>query len=495
MTVPRSSRPLAAMAAALALHAAAPAHAQLVTPKTLPVAQGNQFEIFPSSTVGMAGARIALADTLLDPFVNPAKATRLGATRLFSAPLFYGVSGDGGGGRTLPGGSSARVGAWTGVATVALQQLDKGEAVFGGNVPFSDRTAINEYAAASLARRIGASDWSVGVSGWVAGLDAVDGVNLLYSGSDRIEQAGHMVDARVGLTRDWADGRSLELLVLHNRFAVAHDVTWTTWLWDEPTRTGRQQQRVEHNEDRTNLWGMHLEYERPLAAPGWRVGYLATVNRLSHPKIPNYSVMNIPRDPGTTYAYNLGVGVARALGPATFAADLVYEPMWSETWADAASDTSGRAGIVRRGEKTVENEFRFANAIMRMGVGREATLGADGAGVALGVRAGVAAHAISYRLEQQNHLENVRRTQREHWVEWTPTWGISFRFPELALHYNGRYTTGVGRPGVRSNVAFLEDGVALAGRAGGIIAAPSAPLTLQDAHVLSHQVSFSLPLR
>src|SRR3712207_7376110 len=41
--------------------------------------------------------------------------------------------------------------------------------------------------------------------------------------------------------------------------------------------------------DRTNLWGLHLEYERPLATAGWRVGYLATANRLSHPKIDRKS--------------------------------------------------------------------------------------------------------------------------------------------------------------------------------------------------------------
>ena len=41
----------------------------------------------------------------------------------------------------------------------------------------------------------------------------------------------------------------------------------------------------------------------------------------------------------------------------------------------------------------------------------------------------------------------------------------------------------------------MLDALTSVSRAGGIIAAPSGPLTLQDAHVLSHQVSFSLPLR
>jgi hypothetical protein len=226
------------------------------------------------------------------------------------------------------------------------------------------------------------------------------------------------------------------------------------------------------------------------------VGYLGTANRLSHPKIPNYTIMNVPRDPGTTWAYNAGVGVARSVGAATFAADVVFEPMWSTTWADAAADTTGPTGIVvPKGEHTMDNQFRFSNAILRLGVGRDATLSGDGtSGVGLGVRAGVAMYSIDYHLDQADRVRGSARSQREHWVEWTPTWGLSFRFPELELHYTGRYTTGVGRPGVNGGCCFAADALA-ASAPGGIIAAPSAPLTLQDVHVVSHQVSFALPIR
>ena len=487
---PARARPLAAAVTLAALATAPELPAQLLSPKTVPVAQGGQFEIFPSSRVGMGGAQLALADTLRDPFINPAK-----ATRLFGAPTFYGVSERGGGGRTIPVGSAVRMGAWNGIATVALQQLDKGEAFFvGAPQRFSDRTAMNQYAALTLGRRLG-NGWSVGIGGEAAGLDAVDGVNLLYQGSERIDQAGHMVDLRAGLLRDWRDGRTLELVVLHNRFAMTHDVAWNTWTWDPVRRTSQQLQRTDHNEDRTNTWGLHLQHMRPLGGAGWRVGYVATANRLSHPKIPNYVFMSIPRDPGTTYAYNAGVGVARTMGPATFAADLVYEPMWSETWADAARDTTGPTGIViAKGQHTVDNRFRFSNAILRMGVGREATLSGDATnGVGLGVRAGLSMYGINYRLEQADRVRGSLRSQRERWVEWTPTWGLSFRFPELQLHYTGRYTTGVGRPGVAPGPMTID---ALASSApGGIIAAPSGPLTLQDVHVLGHQLSFSLPIR
>ena len=49
------------------------APAQLISIKTVPIAQGDQFDIFPSQNAGMGGVSIAVADTLLDPFANPAK--------------------------------------------------------------------------------------------------------------------------------------------------------------------------------------------------------------------------------------------------------------------------------------------------------------------------------------------------------------------------------------------------------------------------------------
>jgi hypothetical protein len=69
----------------------------------------------------------------------------------------------------------------------------------------------------------------------------------------------------------------------------------------------------------------------PVGANGWRVGGLFTANRLSHPKIPNYVLQNIPRDPGDTYGYNLGVGAGRLDGPTTLFVDIIIEPMRSET--------------------------------------------------------------------------------------------------------------------------------------------------------------------
>jgi hypothetical protein len=484
------------------------AAAQIITIRTVPLAQGDQFDIFPSHNVGMGGASIALADTLLDPFRNPAKGARVAAGRFFGTPTFYSVSGDAGGGRTLPVAAFARRGLWFGALSLALQEVDASRPPapgFGVTVDVvgpppppppdlgpSQRSHGNGYAFASVGRVLPHAV-SLGGSLFWAGLHAVDGVDLLYAGSERVKQYGHAVDIRAGLLKEWTGNRSLEAVVVHSRYGMTHDVTYLDFFWDPNTQQTGRRGRMERNLDFTNLWGLHLEYERPSAAPGWRVGWLLTVNQMTHPKIPNYEIMSIPRDPGYSSAFNLGMGLSRRDGPAQFAVDVIYEPIWSYTWADAAAPVETISGdTIPAGGKTIENRFRFSNAVLRMGVSRDLDFG--GVAKALGLQLGLVARAISYRLDQYDNVQAFGRTQRERWLEWSPTWGLSLRFPELEIRYRGRVTNGTGRPGVTScrNCFAVADAV-VAG--GGILAAPSGPLTLDEVKLASHQVSVSLPLR
>src|SRR5256885_2744540 len=112
----------------LAFAVAGTAPAQLIPIRTIPIAQGDQFAIFPSHNAGMGGVAIALADSLLEPFVNPAAGVRLGGGRLFSAPTVYGISDGAGGGRTLPLALTLRRGAWFGGFALAVQQVDASHA-------------------------------------------------------------------------------------------------------------------------------------------------------------------------------------------------------------------------------------------------------------------------------------------------------------------------------------------------------------------------------
>jgi hypothetical protein len=482
-----------AVAAAL-LVAPAVGAAQLVTPRTVPVFQHQQFDLLPSSLAGMGGVSIALDDSLADAFSNPARAGRLREGKFFAAPFRHGISGDRGGGRTLPLGGAGSVGAWSFAGAVALQQIDRAGPMRFAQVN-SDRTATNQYVMMSAARRLGRGV-TIGASASFAGLDAVDGVDLLYGGSDRIEQAGSSADLRIGLSRDLGGGRTFDLVLLRNSYEMTHDVRFVgPAVFDSSLRLWAPVTRSEHNEDRTNIWGAHAEYSQPIGTNGWRIGWLGTINTLSHPKIPNYVLQNIPRDPGSTVAMNAGIGLARTVGGTTFGADLIIEPMWANTWADLAHDTTVvGGGVIKAGGKTVENDFRFTNSLIRVGIGHDFVTNAT-EGSTFGFELGLGVYSIDYRLQQQNNVLKTSRRLLENWMEWTPTFGLAYKAKSMTLRY--AYATSCAG----DNCFSLGDRVELisptAGGdfATGIIAAPSSALTFNGGHASSHKVWVAVPIR
>ncbi|MGE5800653.1 MAG: hypothetical protein ACM358_00220 [Gemmatimonadota bacterium] len=493
-----------------------PARAQLIQVKTLPLAQGNQFQIFPSANVGMASVSIALADSALDPFVNPATGSRVQASRFFGSPTVYSISRGTGGGRSLPLALLVRRANWYGGLALAVQQVDPSRPPSNGGVvaidaplpgggPFgpgqlpvqaNNEAHGNQFAFASIGRRMPERHMSIGASMLWNGLHAVDGVDLLYANSRRLEQSGDAVDLRVGALKEWPTdsgkgARSLQAILLHNRFAATHTVTYADQIWNPITQLFDEQARIEYNEERTNTWGLQLNYQIPLAAPGWRIGWVAVANRASHPKIPTYELTNvpaIPRDPGYTHAFNLGMGVSRVEGPARFGIDLIYEPISSYTWADAAVPTPTAAGdTIAPGGKTIENRFRFDNAWFRLGVEQPMSEGAP-----TSFQLGLILHPIKYRLEQRDNVQLSSRSADACWWEWTPTWGLSYRQTRFELRYQGRVTKGAGRPQTQFVIGPFR---ALDAAGSTLLAAPSGPLFMTDVSTVTHQISISLPLR
>ena len=477
---------------------ATPAGAQLISLKTVPIASGEQFLLAPGRTLGMGGVSLAVHDTLGDPFVNPAKGSRVEGVPFFGSPIVYGISNRNGGGRTLPAGVLAGGERWFGGALLAFQQIENPRFNAGGccflaaDVALTTTTATtvnrpggsayNRYASGFLGRKLGGG-LSLAASAFGADLEAVEGVDFLYARAQRIAQDGHMLDYRLGLLAEGSDGRSLELLLLHNRLNMRHDVTYQNWRWDPVTRQGTMQIREETNLDRTRTWGAHAGYVQPLGREGVRLGVVVTGNHKSHPKIPNYEIMNIPRDPGFSWAYNLGVGVSRTDGPATVGAELIYEPIWSETWADSDTTVRSRTGrVIEPGGKTVENDFRFSNFLFRAGLAREQER--------WGFQLGLQARDIHYWLDQRDNVRETQREQEEEWLEWTPTWGAGVKFPEFHVRYTGRRTSGTGHPGV----AGVGGRAPTALSSSDFIVAPGGALTLQEAAVWTHQVSVTVPL-
>jgi hypothetical protein len=466
---------------ALTLGGGVSAHAQLVTPKTVPIHQDNQFAIFPSSRSGMADVGLALDDTLGDPFANPAKAAVIRSGVLFTNPYSHGVSSGAGGGNTFPVGGFAAFGDWTGSAVFAVQQLNHGR-----GIAIADRTASNQYGSVVLARRL-PNGVSVGGSAYVAGLNAVDGVDLLYQGNDRLVQSGTLSDFRLGMTKAW-DRRRIEFVVLHNRTNMTQDVHYTTTIFNPPNASTTTQ-RSDHNIDRTHIWGAHTQYVQAVGENGWRIGWLATANRLSHPKIPNYQIQNIPRDPGTTYGFNVGAGAARTIGRTSFGVDVIEEPMFSDTWGTAERDTAiVGGGLIRAGDRTVSNRFTFSNAKIRAGMEHDFVGGDSTQG--LGLQLGLIAYAINYRLRQTNHVQRTDRVQDEGWTEWTPTFGLRWHTKDFELQYTYRRTCG---PSDCVSIG-MGDKVTVPGP-GGIIAAPSSPLSIDGGTAHTHRFVMSVPIR
>src|SRR3989442_647451 len=495
---------------------ARPAPAQLISIKTVPIAQGDQFAIFPSNNFGMGGVSIALADTLLDPFVNPAKGVRCGETPISRTPTVDCIAQGAGGGRTWPSAPIAASDIWFGGLVLALQQVDASKPPFdqGGGVvlnaplppgqvapalatvPRRQDSYGNQYFFAMAGRRVPGARLALAGSALWARLTGVDGVDLLYAGSAGLKQFGHALDLRLGLLKEWAGDRSLEALVLHDRFGMTHDVTYLDQFWDPATQQFSLRPRFESNHDQTNTWGLHVGYARPLTASGWRIGWLGTVNRMSHPKLPEYELANvpvIPRDPGHSSAYNVGVGLSKTRGPTSFAIDAIYEPIWSYNWSDGASPVlTPRGDTIPVGGKTIENHFRFSNGLVRLGFSRDVELGP--LGKAAGLQLGLMVRSIRYRLAQSDNVQAVGHRLDAGGGEWAPTWGLSLRVPDLEIRYRGRVTHGTGRPGVQAS-GFFPSGRDFAVPGGGILAAASGPLGLQGGSTTTHQISISLPLR
>jgi len=474
------------------------ATAQTITPRTVPVLMSHQFDILPSDRSGMAGVSIALDDTLLDPFVNPAKAMRNRAGLLSIAPFFHSMSESRGGGRTLPISGVGSFGNWAAGGLVAMQQLDRAQLTF--NAPISERTASNRYLSGLVARQFGRG-FAVGMSAYWADLGAEQGIDQLYWGSDRIQQSGSAADMRVGLTKEWRGQRVFETILLRSRFDMTHDVHFPEiQQWSPPNVITVLPERSENHRDHTVTWGAHSEYSQPVGTAGWRIGFLGTVNRLSHPKIPDYRILDVPtvpRDPGHTWAYNVGMGFSKTSGSSTFGVDVVLEPMFSTTWAEAARDTMTTGGqIIPRGAHTVDNRFRFSNSRVAFGFGHDWPNAADSSS-GIGIQLGLGVNAVQYRLWQTDLVRDSSRVQDEHWMEWTPTVGFRWRGPAVEFRYTFSLTCGGGGECLGCPFICTGDDVSIAPppAPGGVIAAPTSALRFEGGRVTTHRLAFSLRIR
>ena len=148
---------------------------------------------------------------------------------------------------------------------------------------------------------------------------------------------------------------------------------------------------------------------------------------------------------------------------------------------------SSEEELIRPGDKTVENYFDFSNWVLRTGLGWK--------NANRTFQLGMQMRSIHYWLDQTDFIAVTEREQEEYWVEWTTTWGVAMDFDDFTIRYSGKTTMGTGRPGVDTQWLWRGGMLEDMSIGGDFIVAPSDDLTLQEARVMTHQISISLPIR
>jgi len=489
----RISRVLPLLAVASA--AVSPLAAQSMSLKTVPIATGEQYLIFPAKSLGMGGLSVAYDDPLADAFANPARGARLRGTWLLASPTTYQGSGTQVSGNTLPMALTFGGARWFGTAAVALQQLATPERQNFWWMPVEAQSLINEdgatnaYVAGSLGAKLEDGRTSVAVSGYQADLDAIDGVGQLYANSVSISQSGSIQEFRAGMLRELGGERRLEGMVGRSDVDMTHDVVYVNWLpWDPMNPSApRTSTRTEKNLDHTITWSGSVRYTAPTSDPGVRFGLLLVGNTKSHPKIPNYDLVNIPRDPGNSTIFGLGAGVTSLQGRTTVGAELMVQPGRSHTWAYADSVTSTPGGKLQPGDKTVDNEFRFANWTMALGMDHQWNPG--------GVQLGLRMNRYGYHLDQDNFLQDTTIATDEGWIEWSPSWGGNLKLGRAELMYSGRWVAkGFDYPRTWWGNSRVDVMVPEAAGGNDFLVAPTQRVDLPDFRVTTHRFTVVVPL-
>jgi hypothetical protein len=251
--------------------------------------------------------------------------------------------------------------------------------------------------------------------------------------------------------------------------------------------------RTEINLDESRGWVLHGGYTRSVGDE-WKVGVIFTVNWKDYPKIPNYSLANIPRDPGTTIAYNIGFGAVQKTPRSTWGLEYINEPITSNTWAEAGESQPIGTPHLPPSFKTLENFFDFSNHIVRAGVQSKTALGW------LDYRLGAQLHFYSYELNQIDNLNRMSRNDNQDWLETTLTGGLNVRFSNVQLMYSVQLILGNGMVGVITSGGWVMgtptgggggiEGVKTDSRANDFLVAPSGKLLVDKIPLITQQITF-----
>jgi hypothetical protein len=483
--------------------------AQGIHIRTVPIIAANQFEFYLSLARGMGNLSIAFDDPLGDPFVNPAKASRIRGVTIFSSPTQNNWSNENG--RLVMGSSGSSKYLGTSMNSIPFGGFfQMGKMYAAGMVAYQGYSSKRstpvywwEFSSPSVRKDIGSNSYvfglfgvrfpesNVSIAGSISSADyeALDGVNLLYPGSSDIKQSGWSREYKLGIMAELTDVDQLEFVAAQNVFKARHEVTYPVLPWIVFDSMPVAQTRSELNRDESKGWILHGGYKRRID-DSWKVGAIITVNWKEHPKIPTYDLAGIPRDPGTSIAYNIGLGAVRYGQRSTWGLEYIYEPITSYTWTEAGEGNSiAGSQSLSSNFKTVENFFDFSNHILRVGLHSKTKC------EWLEGRLGVQLHFYNYELNQNDNIDHTSRLFNYHWLEAILSGGLNIKFSNIELMYTLQVILGNGIVGTGGAWLFDTNTFAASTRANDFLIAPSGSLVVDKIPLLTHQITFVYRLK
>lgn len=469
------------------------AESQLIDVRTYPILSDNTVFALPQRYQGMGGVSIGLRDEYLAPFINPA--TIMLSSRRFASAMPRWSSWDyrqqrndqgssPSSGYTSTNGQSASnlettVGAVThneyfGFAGLINYQSVKSKTLTEyGSTGYPATKSETSFGASNFPFFIATSALipgtpiSVGVAYSAMDLKGFDGVQILYPGSKTIEISGSAQDVRAGVVSPV--GQTMEVELLGGR-STTSDEQKATYDYSPPL--------LNKEDTKTTFAQLTL---RAHVTENLQIGFSALGNWTDMPKLPNYPVAGVPRDPGTIVASNIGVGLSWKAAPTVlFAADVILEPIKTDTWVEAQADRLlPDSTTLPKGSVEQRNNYKFWNQLVRAGVELQA---ADW----FVLRFGSSVHFYSYDYYFKSYVWNQERTRTPQlqWTEATLTGGFTAQWRGLQLSYSLEYLHGRGILDAHPPLWYLMNDQA-------IILVPNDWTVVKPVPVFAHQISLS----
>ena len=457
-------------------------NAQLIAIKTVPLLATEQFAVTPTFSAGMAGLRLANEDSLRDPFLNPARGGLFNGRYLVSGTNLSRIATGVGGFFTIPVTFLYSNSRHFGGVHVSAQQMHarryvpfpEQSAGTGNYLPaaWKEKKVFNGFFSGYWGRRLSSRDVLAGSLSY-ARLTGLSGQEYLFDAPIYMQNALEF-ESRLGWYRTLSSG-AVEAVLVYQDFNMQTELGRS--FPGEAGSAGTEQEI-------TRTFGLYLAGRRQVRKKV-RAGFSLTANRKWHPRIINYSLMRIPRDPGDTYAFEIGTGLmlTDSGGWSKSGVEVLFQPVWSRTWAEAEKDMVRDDGsLLRKGGRTIDNRFRIANWRFRIGL--------EDHNPPFTVQLGLEVRLYRYRLEQENHIAGTVRRRTETWQEWKPSFSLQYDFRGVRLGYVFGAVFGSGIPGlVNPGRSFVDSSDV------GYLIAPASALTLQNTVVLVHRLQITRRLR